>query len=82
MYTLFNLCFFSLQFISRVLYEPPWFARLDSAMPAATKLNAVAPLAQLEIAGKLISENLQADAARVPDLDNALVTGGGALSIF
>jgi hypothetical protein len=51
-------------------------------MPAATKLNAVAPLAQLEMAGKLISENLQADAARVPDLDNALVTGGGALSIF
>ncbi len=48
-------------------------------MPAATKLNTVAPLAQLEIAGKLISENLQADAARVPDLDNALVIGGGAL---
>lgn len=56
--------------------------RLDCTMPAATKLNTAAPLAQLEIAGKLISENLQADATRVPELDVALVTGGGAHLFF
>ncbi|CCA71270.1 related to NUP170-nuclear pore protein [Serendipita indica DSM 11827] len=45
-------------------------------MPVSAKLNASVPIADLETAAKTIKEHIQADAARVPDLDVAL----GALS--
>lgn len=47
---------------------------------AAAVHSASASLAQLEIAAKLISDNLQADASRVPDLDVALGIGGGTFA--
>ena len=50
-------------------------------MPVSTKLNASVPIAELETAGKVIREHIQADATRVPDLDVALgiVAGKPAL---
>lgn len=47
------------------------------AMPAPTKLSSSPTIADLEHASKIIKDNLQADAGRVPELDVALVAAGG-----
>lgn len=49
----------------------------DIAMPAPTKLSSSPTIADLESASKIIKDNLQADAGRVPELDVALVAAGG-----
>jgi hypothetical protein len=48
-------------------------------MPAVTKLSASSQVVELENAGKVIKEHLQADASRVPELDVALIGTGGIL---